>query len=82
MSRLLPNIRREQIINAGLKVVRRAGFEAVSRESIAKQADCSPSLVRYYLRDQVGMCRAIAQAAEAKGMKRITSKARALGFLE
>ena len=82
MSRLLPSIRREQIINAGLEVVRRAGFAAVSRESIAKQADCSPSLVRYYLRDRAGMCKAIAQQAEARGHKRIATNARALGFLE
>lgn len=82
MTRLLPNIRREQIISAGLEVVKRAGFASVSRESIAKQADCSPSLVRYYLRDRVGMCKAIAQHAEAKGHKRIATSARALGFLE
>lgn len=47
-TRMNPDTRREQILNAAVKEAEKVGFNKVSRVAIAQRANCSEGLVRHY----------------------------------
>lgn len=49
MNRLNPKIRKDELLNAALKVARDKGFENMTRDAIADEAGVSFGLVRHYL---------------------------------
>lgn len=47
-TRMQPEARRENVLNAAMKEAEKVGFNKVQRSAIAKRADCSVSLVTHY----------------------------------
>ena len=48
MARLDPDTRYMQILEAALVVAARVGYNNITREGIAKEAECAPALVSHY----------------------------------
>ncbi|HWI02368.1 MAG TPA: TetR family transcriptional regulator [Acidimicrobiales bacterium] len=63
MTRLAPNVRKEQILAAALRRAKVQGYNRVTREQIAADAGCAPGLVSNYFGTMVSLRRDIMRAA-------------------
>lgn len=64
MTRLNPKIRHQFIVNAALKVSRKSGgWTTLTRQMIAREADCSEGLISRYLGDMQNARRIIMREA-------------------
>lgn len=62
--RLLPNDRKDQILQAAIKVAARpGGWARLTREAVAKEAECAEGLPSKYFGTMVNFKRAIMRAA-------------------
>lgn len=62
--RLAPDDRKQQILDAAIRVAGRpGGWAQLTRESVAKEADCAEGLVSRYFGTMVAFRRAIMRAA-------------------
>lgn len=63
MTRLKPDDRKKQILDAALDLAEKQGYAHVTREAIAAAADCAPALVSNYYGTMVSFRRDIMRAA-------------------
>jgi hypothetical protein len=62
--RLLPDDRKQQILNAAIKVVGRpGGWSKLTREAVAREAECADALVSKYFGTMLTFRRTIMRAA-------------------
>lgn len=62
-TRLDPEVRRAEILDAALRMSRLHGYREVTREDISRAAKCSEALVSSYFGTMVKVRRAIVRAA-------------------
>lgn len=56
----------ERIITAALKVAEKYGYERMTRQQVASQAECAPALVSYYCGDMDQLRDSVVAAAMAQ----------------
>lgn len=61
--RLAPDVRREQIVEAALRVAKRDGYDRMTRADIAKAAGCSAASVQYHFGTMEQVRRHVMRAA-------------------
>lgn len=72
--RLLPQVRKEEILAAALALSRVRGYDKVTRAEIAQAAGCSATLPSVYFGTITKMRRAIMSAAVAAGDVRVIAQ--------
>ena len=80
--RLLPSLRRDIILRAGVVIVHRDGFAGVSCRAVAAACSVPTSIqtVKAYFQHRMNLCHAIAEHARAEGVSTVIGEARRLGF--
>jgi len=58
-----PQIRKQEILNAAIELAKRVGYQAITRDEVAQEADASSSLITCYFYNMDGLKRAVMQAA-------------------
>ena len=58
-----PAIRKQQILDAGIKMATKHGYQSITREDVASAADVSVGLVSKYFLTMANLKRAIMRAA-------------------
>ena len=66
MKRLNPKIRRQQILDAALKLAEKRGFDRLTRETIATAAGTSVGLVSHYFTSMASMRKAVMKEAVSR----------------
>lgn len=64
--RLDPEVRREQILDAALRVAERDGYDRMTRVAVAVTAKCSGATVQYYYTSMDQLRRCVMRAAVRK----------------
>jgi AcrR family transcriptional regulator len=78
-TRLDPKQRRARILDAAVGVALDHGYLSMSREAVAKRAQCSPALVSKYLGTMVNLRRAVMRAAVASNHRKIIADGVSVG---
>lgn len=68
-TRLKPDLRRAEILEAALETARRVGLHALTREDVAKAAGVSPGLVSVRLGLMTGLRQSVQALARRRGVK-------------
>ncbi len=63
MARLKTTERKEQILTASLKVAERIGYDNMTRQQVARAANCAPALVSKYFGTMKNFKRSVMRAA-------------------
>lgn len=71
--------RKEQIIEAGLKLARKGGMGAVTLSEVARQIKCSHGTIAFHMKNLSGLQRAVKAEAIKRKDKRVLAWLRAAG---
>lgn len=72
--------RRAQLMGAALLIVQRDGMLALDTRSLAREANCSPDLVRHYLGKTKMLRDAVIDFAKRKKLRVVVDEAKTLGL--
>lgn len=77
-----PEIRREKILRAAVRLAKRIGYQAVTRDDVADEADVSQGLVTYYFATIANLKSELIDTAIEKEIVAIVAQAVSVGDVQ